>query len=177
MRVAITGASGLIGTRLGGALRARGDEVVAVSLRSGAPSPEALSGCDAVVNLAGEPIAQRWTKTVRERIRASRVEGTRALVAAIAGADPQPRVLVSASGVGYYGARGDERIDESAAAGRDFLARVCADWERAAAAAPARVVCVRTGVVLAKSGGALAKMLPPFKLGVGGPVAGGDQYL
>ncbi|TML04879.1 MAG: NAD-dependent epimerase/dehydratase family protein, partial [Actinobacteria bacterium] len=175
MRVAITGASGLIGTRLGGALRARGDEVVAVSLRSGAPSPEALSGCDAVVNLAGEPIAQRWTGAVRERIRASRVEGTRALVDALAAAEPRPRVLVNASGVGYYGARGEERVDEDAPPGDDFLAQVCLAWEREAQAAAdhdVRVVIVRTGVVLAKSGGALAKMLPPFRLGVGGPVAG-----
>jgi len=180
MRVAITGASGLIGTRLGGALRARGDEVVAVSLRSGAPSPEALSGCDAVVNLAGEPIAQRWTGAVRERIRASRVEGTRALVDALAAAEPRPRVLVNASGVGYYGARGEERVDEDAPPGDDFLAQVCLAWEREAQAAAdhdVRVVIVRTGVVLAKSGGALAKMLPPFRLGVGGPVAGGRQYL
>ena len=180
MRVAITGASGLIGTRLGGALRARGDEVVAVSLRSGAPSPEALSGCDAVVNLAGEPIAQRWTGAVRERIRASRVEGTRALVDALAAAEPRPRVLVNASGVGYYGARGEERVDEDAPPGDDFLAQVCLAWEREAQAAAdhdVRVVIVRTGVVLAKSGGALAKMLPPFRAGIGGPVAGGRQYM
>jgi uncharacterized protein (TIGR01777 family) len=177
MRVAVTGASGLIGTRLSSALRARGDEVVAISLRSGAPSPDALAGCDAVVNLAGEPIAQRWTKSARERIRSSRVEGTRALVQAIAASDPRPRVLVSASGVGYYGARGAEVVTETDPAGDDFLARVCVEWEREATAAPLRVVCVRTGVVLARSGGALAKMLPPFKLGVGGPVAGGRQYL
>jgi hypothetical protein len=180
MRVAVTGASGLIGTRLSSALRARGDEVVGISLRSGPPSPVALAGCDAVVHLAGEEVAQRWTDKARERIRSSRVEGTRGLVAALAAAEPRPRVLVSASAVGYYGHRGDERLDESAPPGDDFLAQVCVAWEReanAAAGAGVRVVTVRTGVVLSKAGGALAKMLPPFRLGVGGPVAGGRQYV
>jgi uncharacterized protein len=180
MRVAVTGASGLIGTRLSSALRARGDEVVGISLRSGPPSADALACCDAVVHLAGEEVAQRWTDQARERIRSSRVDGTRGLVQAIAGAEPRPRVLVSASAVGYYGHRGDERLDEDAAPGDDFLAQVCVGWEReanAAAEAGVRVVTVRTGVVLDKSGGALAKMLPPFRLGVGGPVAGGRQYL
>src|SRR3954451_9411490 len=118
MRVAITGASGLIGSRMGDALRARGDEVVGVSLRSGAPaggSAESFAGVDAVVHLAGEPVAQRWTDKAREGISSSRVEGTRALVEALGAADPSPRVLVSASAVGYYGSRGDERLDESAA--------------------------------------------------------------
>jgi hypothetical protein len=183
MRVAITGASGLIGSRIGDALRARGDEVVAVSLRSGAPAggwAESFAGVDGVVHLAGEPVAQRWTDKAREGIRSSRVEGTRALVEALAAADPSPRVLVSASAVGYYGSRGDERLDESSAPGDDFLAQVCVGWEREAQAATdnsIRVVNVRTGVVLAKSGGALAKMLLPFRLGIGGPVAGGRQYL
>jgi uncharacterized protein len=180
VRVAVTGATGLIGTRLSAALRARGDEVTAMSLREGAPPPGALAGHDAVVHLAGEPVAQRWTKAARERIRASREDGTRGLVAAIAAADPRPSVLVSASGVGYYGSRGDERLDEDAAPGDDFLAQVCVAWEREANAArehDVRVVTVRTGVVLDRAGGALAKMLPPFRLGVGGPVAGGRQYL
>jgi uncharacterized protein len=180
MHVAVTGATGLIGTRLTAALRARGDEVTPVSLRDGPPPPQALTGHDAVVHLAGEPVAQRWTKAARERIRASREDGTRGLVAAIAAADPRPSVLVSASGVGYYGSRGDERLDEDAAPGDDFLAQVCVAWEREANAArehDVRVVTVRTGVVLDRAGGALAKMLPPFRLGVGGPVAGGRQYL
>jgi hypothetical protein len=180
MRVAVTGASGLIGTRLSSALRARGNEVVGISLRSGPPSPDALAGSDAVVHLAGEEVAQRWTDKARERIRSSRIDGTRGLVQAIAGAEPRPRVLVSASAVGYYGHRGDERLDEDAAPGDDFLAQVCVAWEReanAAAGAGVRVVTVRTGVVLSKAGGALAKMLPPFRLGVGGPVAGGRQYV
>jgi uncharacterized protein len=180
MRVAVTGASGLIGTRLGAALRARGDDVTPLSLRDAPPSPAAIAGHDAVVHLAGEPVAQRWTDAARERIRSSRVDGTRGLVAAIAAADPRPRVLVTASGVGYYGAHGDERLDEDAAAGDDFLAQVCVATEseaRAAGQAGVRVVVLRTGVVLDRAGGALAKMLPAFRLGVGGPVAGGDQYL
>jgi uncharacterized protein len=180
MHVAVTGATGLIGTRLTAALRARGDEVTPVSLRDGPPPPQALTGHHAVVHLAGEPVAQRWTKAARERIRASREDGTRGLVAAIAAADPRPSVLVSASGVGYYGSRGDERLDDDAAPGDDFLAQVCVAWEREANAArehDVRVVTVRTGVVLDRAGGALAKMLPPFRLGVGGPVAGGRQYL
>jgi uncharacterized protein (TIGR01777 family) len=180
LRVAITGATGLIGKRLSAALRARGDEVTGISLRQGPPSPGALAGADVVVHLAGEPVAQRWTKGARERIRSSRVEGTRGLVEAIAAADPRPRALVSSSAVGYYGGRGDERLDESSSPGAGFLAEVCVAWEREANAAAdhdVRVVTIRTGVVLDKSGGALEKMLPPFKLGVGGPVAGGRQYL
>ena len=180
MRVAVTGASGLIGTRLVAALRGRGDEVTAISIRGGSPSPDALAGRDAVVHLAGEPVAQRWTKGARERIRSSRELGTRSLVSAIAAATPHPSVLVCASGVGYYGSRGDEPLDEDAAPGDDFLAQVCVAWEREAGAAAAhgvRVVTVRTGVVLDRAGGALAKMLPPFRLGIGGPVAGGRQYL
>jgi uncharacterized protein len=180
MRVSVTGASGLIGTRLVEALKARGDEVTTISLRRGAPSPGELAGRDAVVHLAGENVAQRWTRAARERIRSSREEGTRALVAAIGAADPRPPVLVSASAVGYYGARGDEPVDEDTPAGEGFLADVCAAWEREAQAAEqlgVRVVRIRTGVVLDRNGGALAKMLPPFKLGAGGPVAGGRQYL
>ena len=135
---------------------------------------------DAVVHLAGEPVAQRWSAKAKEAIRASREDGTRNLVAGIAAADPRPGVLVSSSAVGYYGKHGDERVDEASGAGADFLAGVCVAWEREALAARdlgLRVVCVRTGVVLDKSGGALKTMLPPFKAGVGGPVAGGRQYL
>lgn len=199
MRVTVTGATGLVGRRLVAALGERGDEVTvlsrdpdrarralagveAVAWDPSAPAPaEALAGRDAVIHLAGEPIAQRWTAAARERIRRSREEGTRNLVAGIAAADPRPRVLASASGIGYYGPRGDEPVGEDAAAGDDFVAGICEVWEREARAAEElglRVVVVRTGVVLDRSGGgALAKMLPPFKLGVGGPVAGGRQYL
>jgi uncharacterized protein (TIGR01777 family) len=145
------------------------------------PAPaEALAARDAVVNLAGESVAQRWSADARRRIRDSRVAGTHNLVAGLRAAEPRPRVLVSASGVGYYGGRGDERLDESTPPGDDFLARVCVEWEAAAGQAEelgARVVAVRTGVALARSGGALARMLPFFRAGVGGPVAGGRQYV
>ncbi len=190
MRVAVTGATGLIGRRLVKALRDRGDEVVGLS-RSGSegvawdaaagPAPaSALSGCDAVVHLAGEPVAQRWTAAAKERIRASREEGTRNLVAGLRAADPRPGVLASASGVGYYGARGDEVVTEEQPPGEDFLARVCVAWEREAQAAQElgmRVAVLRTGVVLDRGGGALGKMLLPFRLGIGGPVAGGRQWM
>ena len=191
MRVTVTGGSGLVGTRLVEALRARGDEVTLLS-RSGAggavawdplagPAPAAaFEGADAVVHLAGEPIAQRWTRRAREAIRASRTIGTANLVTGIAAAPEPPRVLVSANAVGYYGDRGDERLTEDSAPGRGFLAEVCVAWEHAALAARslgARVCVLRSGVALDRRGGALAKMLPPFRLGVGGPVAGGRQYV
>jgi uncharacterized protein (TIGR01777 family) len=191
MRVTVTGAGGLIGSRLVAMLRARGDEVTVLS-RSGAGGAvrwdpgaaaapaEALEGRDAVVHLAGEPIAQRWTPAVREAIRASRTEGTANLVAALAGLGQRPRVLVSANAVGYYGDRGAERLTEDSAPGEDWLAQVCVAWEDAALEARGnglRVCVLRTGVVLDSGGGALAKMLPPFRLGVGGPVAGGRQYV
>jgi uncharacterized protein (TIGR01777 family) len=179
MRVTVTGASGLIGSRLVAALQARGDEVTTVSTR-GEIDPQALAGGDAVVHLAGEPVAQRWSDAARRRIRESRELGTRRLVAGIEQADPRPATLVSASAVGYYGLRGDEPLDEDSPPGDDFLAQVCVAWEREAQTAEhlgLRVVRVRTGVVLDRTGGALGKMLPPFRLGVGGPVAGGRQYL
>ena len=191
MRVVVSGASGLIGARLCAALRARGDDVVQCSrdARDGAvrwdpsrePAPAAaLAGADAVVHLAGANIAQRWTARAREEIRSSRADGTANLVSGIRAADPHPRVLVCANAVGYYGNRGPEPLTETSAAGSDWLAQVCVEWERAALAAAdlgLRVCVLRTGVVLDAHGGALAKMLPPFKLGVGGPVAGGHQYV
>jgi uncharacterized protein len=202
MRVLITGATGTIGLALADALTARGDQVVALSRDpergqrvlgdgvevhpwpdpEGAPPPaEALAGADAVVNLLGEPVAQRWTDTAKQRIRDSRVRGTRAVVAALKElpADGRPRALISQSATGYYGPRGDAPLDEQASPGDDFLAEVVVAWEREAAAAESamRVVRTRTGVVLSPSGGALAKMLPFFKLGIGGPVAGGQQYV
>jgi uncharacterized protein (TIGR01777 family) len=191
VHVTVTGAGGLIGTSLVAALRARGDVVTTLS-RTGAggaavweplagPAPvEALAGVDAVVHLAGEPIAQRWTAEVREEIRASRATGTANLIAGIAAAPERPRVLVSANAVGFYGDRGDERLTEESPPGRGFLADVCVAWEQAALAARSddvRVCVLRTGVVLDSRGGALARMLPPFRLGVGGPVAGGRQYV
>lgn len=198
MRVTVTGATGLIGTRLVERLTARGDVVTVLSRNpdkatdklgvsavgwdpQAGPAPaEALAGRDGVIHLAGEPVAQRWSDEARERIRRSREVGTANLVAGIRAADPRPPVLVSASAVGYYGPHGDEQVDEETPPGDDFLARVCVAWEHAALAAQdlgVRVTRVRTGVVLDPDGGALAKMLPPFKLGAGGPVAGGRQWM
>ena len=192
MKVTITGASGLIGGKLVERLRARGDDVTTLSRNpsSGAsvrwlpehePAPAAaLEGRDAVIHLAGENVAQRWNDDAKRRILSSRELGTRNLVAGIEAVEARPKVLVSSSAVGYYGPHGDEELDEKSPPGEDFLAEVCIVWEREAQRAAAlglRVVIVRTGVVLDKGGGALAKMLPFFKLGVGGPVAGGDQYM
>jgi uncharacterized protein (TIGR01777 family) len=200
MRVTVTGATGLIGTRLVAALARRGDEVTVLSrdprrarerLGSGiealawdplgAPAPAAaLAGRDGVIHLAGEPIAQRWSAAAKERIRTSREVGTANLVAGLRSAEPRPHALVSASAVGYYGPHGDEEAPESTPPGADFLAEVCVAWERAAQAAGElrmRVAVVRNGVVLDPGGGALAKMLPPFRAGIGGPVAGGRQWL
>lgn len=200
MRVTLTGATGLIGTRLVAALARRGDEVTVLSrdprrarerLGSGIeavawdalgePAPvAALAGRDGVIHLAGEPVAQRWSAAAKERIRTSREQGTANLVAGLRSAEPRPRVLVSASAVGYYGRHGDEQVPETTPPGEDFLAQVCVAWERAAQAAGElgmRVAIVRTGIVLDPDGGALAKMLPPFKAGAGGPVAGGKQWM
>jgi uncharacterized protein (TIGR01777 family) len=204
LRVTVTGATGLIGPALVAALQARGAHVTVLSRdparirkRFGGDSavavegvrwdlmtepapPAALEGRDAVVHLAGENVAQRWTSKARRAIRESRVTGTRHLVAGLRDADPRPPTLVSASAIGYYGAHGEEPLDEDAPPGNDFLADVCADWEREATEAAGlgvRVVQVRTGVVLDRHGGALAQMLPAFRLGVGGPVAGGRQYI
>jgi uncharacterized protein len=149
----------------------------------GEPAPsDALDGRDAVVHLAGENVAQRWTAGAKQAIRESRVTGTRQLVHGLAtlAESERPRVLVSSSAIGYYGAHGDEPIDEEAPAGAGFLAQTCSAWEveaRAAEKHGQRVVRIRTGVMLDTDGGALGKMLTPFKLGVGGPVAGGNQYI
>jgi uncharacterized protein len=132
------------------------------------------------VHLAGENLAQRWNDDVKRRIRESRERGTRALVDGIRAAEPRPRVLVSISAIGYYGDAGDRLLDEDTPPATDFLAQVCVAWEREAEAASElglRVTRVRNAVVLDKHGGALSKMLPPFRLGAGGPVAGGRQYL
>jgi uncharacterized protein (TIGR01777 family) len=177
MNVAITGASGFIGRRLTQRLQAEGYSPRAISLRS-ALAPDALAGFDAVVNLAGENIAQRWTSAAKRRIRESRVAGTRALAAAMRG--HPAAVLVSASAVGYYGSRADEILTERSKPGADFLAQVCAEWEREAleaAKAGVRVALLRTGMVLGAEGGALSRMLPPFKLGVGGRLGSGTQWM
>jgi uncharacterized protein (TIGR01777 family) len=199
MRITVTGATGLLGPRLVAALTARGDEVTVLSrapahargrlgevavvpwdaLAEAAPA-DALEGRDAVVHLAGEPVAQRWSARAKDAIRESRVRGTAHLVQGLAAVAARPRVLVSGSAVGYYGAHGEEPIDEDTPPGSDFLAHVCVAWEEQAQAARqlgVRVVLMRTGVVLDAAGGALEKMLPPFRLGIGGPVAGGHQYV
>jgi uncharacterized protein len=198
MRVTVSGATGMIGTRLVRALQERGDEVTVLSRRperaqeslgveavgwrpEAEPAPaDALTGRDGVIHLAGENLAQRWSDEVRRRVRTSRELGTRNLVAGIGAAEPRPAALVSASGVDYYGARGDEPVAESEPPGDGFLAEVCVAWEREAVAAEelgVRVVRLRTAMALDRNGGALAKMLPFFRLGIGGPVAGGRQYM
>ncbi len=198
MRVVVSGATGLIGSQLVAALKARGDDVTVLSRNperaaaalgveavawqplSGPPPTEALAGRDAVIHLAGEPVAQRWSAAAKQSILDSRETGTGHLVDAIAASDRKPAALLSSSAVGYYGKHGDDVVTEQTAAGNDFLAGVCVAWEREALRAEAlglRVVIVRTGVVLDASGGALKRMLPPFKAGVGGPVAGGRQYM
>jgi uncharacterized protein (TIGR01777 family) len=148
----------------------------------GPPPPEAFRGIDAVIHLAGEPVAGgRWTEKRKRRIRDSRVIGTHHLVDGILAANPRPRVLVSASAVGFYGDRGDEVLTEDSHRGTGFLADVCAEWEREARRADeeggVRTVSVRIGVVLGKGGGALAKMLLPFKLGMGSPLGSGRQWM
>jgi uncharacterized protein len=203
MKVTVTGATGTLGRKLVEELLDRGDEVTVLSRdaakaervfggraraetwaspKEEQPPAAALTGRDGVVHLLGEPVAQRWTDAARREIRDSRVLATRNLVAALRAlpGDQRPSALVSQSGSGYYGPRGDEPVAETEPAGDDFLARVCVEWEaeaRAAEAGGVRVALTRTGVVLSESGGALEKMLPPFRLGVGGPVAGGRQYV
>ena len=193
MRITVTGGTGRIGSELVAKLRARGDDVTVLSRSAergmrwdplAEPAPvEALAGRDAVVNLAGANVAQRWSSDAKRRIHDSRVTGTRNLVAglrALAEAD-RPRALVSGSASGYYGPRpGDVAVAETDGPGTDFLAGVCVDWEAEARAGEPlglRVALVRTGVVLDHEGGALAKMLPFFRAGIGGPVAGGAQVL
>lgn len=193
MLVAVTGAGGFIGRPLAAALAAGGHEVRRLVRRStrapdeiawdpaaGALDRAALAGVEAVVHLAGESIAGgRWTASRRARIRDSRVGPTRLLAEALAALEPRPRVFVSASATGIYGDRGDEWLDESSPAGKGFLAEVARAWEGAAgpaARAGIRVVHPRTGLVLAPHGGALAAMLPVFRLGLGGPLGGGRQW-
>jgi uncharacterized protein len=176
VNVGVTGATGFVGKALMAALLKHGHTGRAISARGF--SAEMLAGCQAVVNLAGEPIAQRWTAEVKERIRSSRVDGTRALVAAMR--THRPQVLINASAVGYYGSRGDTILTEAAPAANDFLGQTCREWEDAAVEAEGlgvRGARLRLGVVLGRDGGALQTMLPPFRLGLGGPIAGGAQWM
>jgi uncharacterized protein (TIGR01777 family) len=199
MRVAITGATGLVGSALVRRLVDRGDEVIAFSrspekaarqfpegvrvTRWEGKSPnmmvDAFSESDAVVNLAGEPVlGKRWNRKVKDAIRSSRVEGTRTLVGALGTAAEKPKVLVSASAVGYYGPRADGKVDEDEPPGHDFLARVSVDWETQARKAEVlgiRVAIPRIGIVLSRKGGALKKMLPPFRFFLGGKIGHGRQ--
>ncbi len=190
--VAITGASGMVGTELAAKLRQSGHKALSITRKSssgdsiiwdpatGLKDPSQLENVDTIVHLAGENIAAgRWTAALKDRIRRSRVEGTRSLVKSIAAVQQRPKTLICASAIGYYGERGDSILDDGAAAGTGFLADVCREWEHEAQAATnlgLRVVTVRIGVVLSPKGGALAKMLLPFKLGAGGIIGSGKQY-
>lgn len=191
-KIAVSGATGLVGANLIRSLKRSGHSTLSLSRRKaeadsvlwdpaqGVVHPAALEGIDAVVHLAGENIAgSRWTAAVKDRIRSSRVEGTRNLVKSLSSLTTPPRTLVCASAIGFYGNRGEERLNESSAVGAGYLADVCNAWESEAQAAERlgiRVVRLRIGVVLSKDGGALARMLLPFKLGVGGIIGSGKQY-
>jgi uncharacterized protein (TIGR01777 family) len=203
MRAAVTGATGMIGRALVRELVSRGDEVTALSrdpraasetlpegveaaawprTKEERPPLEALHGRDAIFHLLGEPLDRRWTDAAKREIRDSRVLSTRNLVAAIGelAGDERPRTLVSQSATGWYGPRGDEQLTEDASSGGDWLAGVVREWEDEAIRARAhgvRTVVTRTGVVLSREGGAIARMLPFFKLALGGPVAGGRQWM
>ena len=179
MNVTIIGASGFIGTPLTLALRARGDNVTTASLRDTAAAASACAGADVVVNLAGEPVAQRWSAAVKEKIRASRVDAPLALLDALESAKTRFGAYVSASAIGYYGTSETATFVESSAPGSDFLAEVCVAWESATDAFASvcdRVAKIRTGLVLGRDGGALAKLLPLFQAGAGGIVASGKQW-
>jgi uncharacterized protein (TIGR01777 family) len=195
MNVALTGASGFIGQRLIARLLLEGHSIHALGRRRPAGSPsigfsnwdsgqkppaDALQASDAVIHLAGEPVAQRWNAEIKAKIRDSRVNGTRRLVEAISELRQRPQTLICASAIGYYGDRGEEVLNESSSPGAGFLPEVCIEWEREALAAGRlglRVVLLRIGIVLGKEGGALKQMLTPFKLGVGGPTGSGQQWM
>jgi uncharacterized protein len=180
VNVAITGASGFVGQRLQHRLHETGHTAQPIPRSAGDTTlAEILAYADAVVHLAGEPVAQRWTAAAKKRIRDSRVEGTRHLVSALSQQTRRPRVLLCASAVGYYGSRADQTLTETASAGSDFLARVVVDWEQAAQSAESlglRVVRLRLGMVLGP-GGALAKLLPIFRFGAGGRLGSGHQWM
>jgi len=195
MKILISGASGLVGTALAQALRARGHEPVPL-VRPPAPAPPgqvrwnpetgeldlaAAAGAGAVVNLAGASIAAgRWTEARKRLLWSSRVDATQSLIAALSRLSPPPAVFISASAVGYYGDRGDELLTEASAPGKDFLAQLAQNWEAAAQQAAQhgmRTVILRFGMVLAPHGGALARMLPPFRFGLGGPLGSGRQWV
>jgi uncharacterized protein len=191
-KILVSGSTGLIGTALLSALRTSGYGVTCL-VRGGTSgkeqigwdparplAPESVSGFDAVVHLAGESIVGRWTDAKKRRIRESRVQGTRNLAAALAAAPQRPQLLISASAIGYYGDRGEETLREDSSSGDGFLPEVCREWEEAAepvAKAGIRCVQIRIGVVLSASGGALHAMLLPFRMGVGGKMGSGRQWM
>lgn len=197
MKIVISGASGLIGRRLLKNLSAAGHSIHVLSRHAGTnlppgvklstwdpvkdqPPQESLRDAGAVIHLAGESVAQRWTALAKQRIRESRVAGTRHLVQAISNLQHRPEALICASAIGYYGSRGDEVLNESSAPSNDYLGEACQAWEKEAQAAKAlgvRVVQIRTGVVLDARGGALKRMIPPFRLGVGGKLGSGKQWM
>ena len=197
MRIVVTGATGFIGQSLVQRLAADGHEVhilirkprtglppqIPYSIwdaQENDPPPAALDGAEAVVHLAGEPVTQRWTQAVKRGIRSSRVGGTQRLISALSQLNSFPRVLIAGSAVGYYGSRGDEVLTEASAPGKGFLAEVCEEWESAAnlgLALNMRVVRLRTGLVLGREGGALARMLPAFRAGAGGRLGSGEQWM
>ncbi|MBX7062381.1 MAG: TIGR01777 family oxidoreductase [Pyrinomonadaceae bacterium] len=194
MRILICGASGLIGKALTKTLEAKGCELLLAgrkepqderqtkwTIEDGFAEPERLEGLDAVIHLAGESVsALRWTDEKKAAIRSSRVDGTRSVVDTLAKLKSRPKVLISGSAVGFYGDRDDEILTESSTAGDNFLAQTCREWEaesRRAEDAGIRTVLLRTGIVLSKDGGALATMLLPFKMGVGGVIGDGKQWM
>ncbi|WP_458204556.1 TIGR01777 family oxidoreductase [Haladaptatus sp. NG-SE-30] len=194
MQILVSGSTGLIGRRLVSHLEQAGHEVTSLVRPETTMSADGvqwepsrgeidqtrLEGFDAVVHLAGESINQRWNDRTKQRILDSRVKGTSLLAGALAELDDPPEVLISASAVGYYGDRGDTWLEEDAGPGDLFISEVCRRWEEASQVAAEngiRVVNIRTGIVLSTEGGALEQMLPPFKLGVGGHLGSGDQYL
>ncbi len=197
MNISISGASGLIGRRLLKLLAKDGHSLTALSRHAGTnlppgvrlavwdaahgePAADGLRDADAIIHLAGTPVAQRWNAAVKREIRESRVAGTHNLVQGLANLARKPQVLICSSATGYYGSRGDEVLTETSSPGNDFLAEVCVEWEKEALAAESlgiRVVRVRTGIVLDGRGGALQKMLPPFKMGVGGKLGSGANWM
>ena len=193
MKVLVSGARGLIGKELSEQLKAKGHEVLGLSRSAAGPDfvrwdpkkdelkPEDIDGCEAVVHLAGENIASgRWDESMKAKIRESRIKGTKLLVDRIASLEKKPRVFLGASAIGFYGDRGSEQVDESSAVGKGFLADLCQDWEKSCdqlSEVGVRVVNARIGVVLSTEGGALSKMLTPFKMGAGGQIGSGGQYM
>lgn len=193
MKVLVSGSSGLIGKLVTAALKSRGDQVLRL-VRAQSTDADAvfwdidneivdktkLTDIDAVIHLAGEPVAEKWTPETKRRIRQSRREGTELLAQTLASLEQTPKVLISGSAIGYYGSRGDEVLTESSTIGTGFLPDVCRDWENATGAARVagiRTVMLRIGIVLSSHGGALSKMLQPFQMGVGGQLGDGQQYM